>query len=99
MDVQNKEADIAPEPSSSGTHQDVEKQENENPPQVHVSAFKTLGILDQFLALWIFLAMLIGILLGNFVPNTGPALQRGKFVGVSIPIGMLRYLVRSCCFG
>jgi hypothetical protein len=51
------------------------------------SAFKSLGWLDQFLALWIFLAMAIGIILGNFVPNTGPALQKGKFVGVSIPIG------------
>ena len=52
-----------------------------------VSAFKSLGLLDRLLALWIFLAMLIGILLGNFVPVTGPALQKGKFVGVSIPIG------------
>lgn len=52
-----------------------------------VSAFKSLGLLDRFLALWIFLAMVIGILLGNFVPETGPALQRGKFVGVSVPIG------------
>ncbi|KAK5279371.1 arsenicals resistance [Exophiala xenobiotica] len=32
--------------------------------------------------------MLIGILLGNFVPDTGPALQRGEFVGVSIPIAV-----------
>ena len=52
-----------------------------------VSAFKSLGWLDRFLALWIFLAMLVGILLGNFVPSTGPALQKGKFVGVSVPIG------------
>ncbi len=51
------------------------------------SVFKSLGWLDRFLALWIFLAMLVGILLGNFVPNTGPALQKGKFVGVSVPIG------------
>lgn len=51
------------------------------------SAFKQLGILDRFLAVWIFLAMAIGIILGNFVPNTGPALDKGKFVGVSIPIG------------
>lgn len=50
--------------------------------------FKNLGILDRFLAIWIFLAMAIGIILGNFVPNTGPALQKGKFVGVSVPIGM-----------
>ena len=52
-----------------------------------VSDFKSLGLLDRFLAVWIFFAMAIGIILGNFVPNTGPALQKGKFVGVSIPIG------------
>ena len=51
------------------------------------SAFRTLGWLDRLLVLWIFLAMLIGILLGNFVPATGPALQKGQFVGVSVPIG------------
>lgn len=28
-----------------------------------------------------------GILLGNFVPSTGEALQKGQFVGVSAPIG------------
>lgn len=52
-----------------------------------VSAFKSLGWLDRFLAVWILLAMIIGVLLGNFVPETGPALQKGKFVGVSVPIG------------
>lgn len=50
------------------------------------STFKGLGWLDRFLAVWIFLAMAVGIILGNFVPNTGPALQKGEFVGVSIPI-------------
>ena len=52
------------------------------------SIFKSLGWLDRFLAVWILLAMIIGVLLGNFVPNTGPALQKGKFVRVSVPIGM-----------
>lgn len=52
------------------------------------SAFKSLGLLDRFLAVWIFLAMAIGIILGNFVDNVGPALQKGTFVGVSIPIGV-----------
>lgn len=55
------------------------------------SAFKSLGILDRFLAVWIFLAMLVGILLGNFVPGTGDALEKGKFVGVSVPIGEIYY--------
>ena len=93
-----KNSDPAPERSSSkpvpihpsGDPQvpvtDVEKQAGEGP-TTKVSAFKSLGLLDRFLALWIFLAMAIGIILGNFVPNTGPALQKGKFVGVSIPIG------------
>ena len=67
---------------------DVEKQAGNSRP-TKVSAFKSLGLLDRFLALWIFLAMTIGIILGNFVPNTGPALQKGKFVGVSVPIGLL----------
>ncbi|KAL3478555.1 sodium bile acid symporter family-domain-containing protein [Aspergillus californicus] len=53
-----------------------------------VSAFKQLGILDRFLAVWIFLAMAIGIILGNFVPNTSEALQKGKFVDVSVPIAV-----------
>lgn len=53
------------------------------------SAFKGLGWLDRLLALWILLAMAVGIILGNFVPNIGPALHKGEFVGVSIPIGEL----------
>ncbi|PYI02301.1 putative arsenite efflux transporter [Aspergillus sclerotiicarbonarius CBS 121057] len=32
--------------------------------------------------------MAIGIILGNFVPSTGPALQKGTFVGVSVPIAV-----------
>ncbi|EON97073.1 putative arsenical-resistance protein [Phaeoacremonium minimum UCRPA7] len=32
--------------------------------------------------------MVVGILLGNFVPQTGPALQKGQFVGVSVPIAI-----------
>jgi ACR3 family arsenite transporter len=51
------------------------------------SAFASLGLLDRFLAVWIFLAMAIGIILGNFVPSMSPALEKGTFVGVSIPIG------------
>jgi len=66
---------------------DPEKQAID-PSATKVSAFKSLGLLDQFLALWIFLAMAVGIILGNFVPSTGPTLQKGKFVGVSVPIGM-----------
>ena len=71
---------------------DVEKQDTATQQQKFdaskESAFKSLGWVDRFLALWIFLTMAISIILGNFVPHTGPALQKGKFVGVSVPIGM-----------
>lgn len=53
----------------------------------YVPPLKGLSFLDRFLVVWIVLAMAIGIILGNFVPSTGPNLQRGQFVGVSIPIG------------
>lgn len=67
---------------------DIENLQQEASAVERSSAFKNLGILDRFLAVWILLAMVIGILLGNFVPETGPALQRGQFVGVSVPIGI-----------
>ncbi|TQN67263.1 Arsenical-resistance protein Acr3 [Colletotrichum shisoi] len=39
----------------------------------------------------------LGIILGNFVPSAGPALQQGKFVGVSIPIGLLVMMYPILC--
>lgn len=54
-----------------------------------VAPLRGLSFLDRFLVILIILAMVIGILLGNFVPSTAKALQRGTFVGVSIPIGTL----------
>ncbi|KAF2182571.1 SBF-domain-containing protein [Zopfia rhizophila CBS 207.26] len=47
-----------------------------------------LSFLDRYLVIWIILAMAIGNILGNTVPSTGFALQRGEFIGVSIPIGL-----------
>ncbi|KAI8306807.1 Arsenical-resistance protein Acr3 [Colletotrichum sp. SAR11_240] len=74
----------------TGATRDVEQQPDlaQDETTDDTSTFKSLGVLDRFLAVWIFLAMLIGILLGNFVPNAGPALQQGKFVGVSVPIAV-----------
>lgn len=59
-----------------------------NEPRTSLSSFKQLGFLDRFLAIWIFLAMALGIILGYFVPETGPALQKGEFAEVSIPIAI-----------
>jgi len=76
-------------PSTSDKDSDPESlQLQEQAVPSNISVIKGLGWLDRFLALWILLAMAIGILLGNFVEKTGPALQKGKFVGVSIPIAL-----------
>ena len=56
-----------------------------------LSTFKSLSFLDRFLAIWILLAMVVGVLLGNFVGGVGDALKRGTFVGVSLPIGSYLY--------
>lgn len=75
------------QPSTHDAERNTQPSEEPNEKE-NVSAFKALGWLDRFLAVWIFLAMVVGIILGNFVPSTGPALEKGKFVGVSVPIGM-----------
>jgi len=71
------------------TKTDIESQatSGESPEAKKQSAFKSLGWLDRYLALWILLAIVLGILLGNFAPHTAEALDRGRFVGVSVPIG------------
>lgn len=67
---------------------DLEKQAAESSaPTSKESVYQGLGWLDRLLVLWILLAIIIGVLLGNFVPSVGPALQKGKFVQVSVPIG------------
>ena len=65
---------------------DVERQAI-GQPEPKKSVYQGLGWLDRLLALWILLAIIVGILLGNYVDSVGPALQRGKFVQVSVPIG------------
>lgn len=75
-------------PSASDKDADPESLQLEQETEKKTSVIKGLGWLDRFLAVWILLAMIIGVLLGNFVEETGPALQKGKFVGVSIPIAL-----------
>jgi ACR3 family arsenite transporter len=57
-----------------------------------LAPLRGLSFLDRFLVLWILVAMGAGIAIGNTVPNAGPALQKGEFVGVSIPIGEFHIL-------
>ncbi|KAL6799925.1 sodium bile acid symporter family domain-containing protein [Trichoderma sp. SZMC 28012] len=88
-----------PEMKQEKPSTDIEAQQTDSDDARHIddnhaqqkrnfSAFASLGLLDRFLAVWIFLAMAVGIILGNFVPSMSPALEKGKFVGVSVPIAI-----------
>ena len=68
--------------------EDIEDTTNPTPVPPQRSLIKSLSFLDRFLALWIFLAMVLGILLGCFVPGTHQVLQAATLIGVSAPIGM-----------
>ncbi|KAK9476259.1 sodium bile acid symporter family-domain-containing protein [Lipomyces japonicus] len=58
-----------------------------------------LGILDRYLALWIFLSMVIGISVGFYYPHLGVELEKGGIAGVSIPIaaGLLIMMYPIMC--
>lgn len=47
-----------------------------------------LSFLDRFLAVWILLAMAVGLGLGRLVPGLGDALAKVTITGVSLPIAL-----------
>lgn len=49
---------------------------------------RRLSTLDRWLPLWIGLAMIVGLVLGRFVPGVSYALARLEVGGVSVPIGI-----------
>jgi arsenite transporter len=56
------------------------------PPLPGQGVLRRLALLDRFLPLWIFSAMGLGLLLGRWFPELGPALNRIQVAGVSLPI-------------
>jgi ACR3 family arsenite transporter len=46
-----------------------------------------LGIFEKYLAVWVFLCMIIGLLLSQFIPELSIAINSLQFAGISIPIG------------
>ncbi|OJD35810.1 arsenical-resistance protein [Diplodia corticola] len=85
-------------PGAIDKPRDVSPESSNNEP-ADMAPLRGLSFLDRFLVVWIFLAMAIGIILGNLIPSAGPSLQRGTFVGVSVPIavGLLVMLFPILC--
>jgi len=81
-----------PPPASDSAPSQVSKelQDGHDEPEVVTDkpAVKRLAWLDKLLAVWIFLAMAVGIILGEFVPSTSVVLEKVKFVDVSLPLAI-----------
>ncbi len=52
------------------------------------AALGRLSVIDRLLPLWILVAMAAGLVLGQWFPGLGPALERVKVAGVSLPIAV-----------
>jgi Arsenite efflux pump ACR3 and related permeases len=52
-----------------------------------------LGIFEKYLALWVFLCMVIGLFLSQFIPELSIAINNLQFSGISIPIGVCLFLM------
>ncbi|MEU9090923.1 ACR3 family arsenite efflux transporter [Streptomyces sp. NPDC048428] len=52
------------------------------------SVVRKLSTLDRFLAVWILLAMAVGLSLGRLVPGMGDALAKIEVGGISLPIAL-----------
>jgi ACR3 family arsenite transporter len=54
---------------------------------------ESLGFFEKYLTLWIAICIFIGLLLGRFLPQLGQYLDSLKFAQISIPIGILLFLM------
>ncbi len=53
----------------------------------------SLGLFEKYLTLWISICIVVGLLLGRFLPQVGQYLDSLKFGQISIPIGILLFLM------
>jgi len=54
---------------------------------------RELGLFEKYLTLWIAICIIIGLLLGRFLPALGQYLDSLKFANLSIPIGVLLFFM------
>lgn len=52
-----------------------------------------LGFFEKYLAVWVVLCMIVGLLLSQFFPGLSQAIDSWQFRGISIPIGICLFLM------
>lgn len=58
-----------------------------------ISATKGLSIFERYLTLWVLICMIIGVLIGKFIPAIPQFLSKFEYAQVSIPIAILIWLM------
>ncbi|CAL8465694.1 g5230 [Coccomyxa elongata] len=68
-------------------------EEKEAPPVSAKSVFKQMSFLDQYLAVWIIMAMVVGVVCGYYVPHIQEKLSVVSIQGTSLPIAIGLWLM------
>jgi ACR3 family arsenite transporter len=61
--------------------------------QEHVKKELSLGLWEKYLTLWIAICIVVGLLVGRFIPALGEFMDSLKFAQLSIPIGILLFFM------
>src|SRR4030042_1842519 len=59
----------------------------------HVKKELSLGLWEKYLTLWIAICIVVGLLVGRFIPEFGQFMDSLKFINLSIPIGILLFFM------
>jgi len=61
--------------------------------QPYVKHEASLGLFEKYLTLWIAICIIVGLLIGRFLPQFGQFMDSLKFNQLSIPIGILLFFM------
>ena len=67
--------------------------EHEKQTADHVKKELSLGLWEKYLTLWIAICIVVGLLIGRFLPQFGEFMDSLKFAQLSIPIGILLFFM------
>ncbi len=59
----------------------------------HVKKELSLGLWEKYLTLWIAICIVVGLLVGRFIPEFGQFMDSLKYAQLSIPIGILLFFM------
>ena len=57
------------------------------------AAGAAMSVFERYLTVWVFLCIVIGIALGQFLPSVFQALGRMEVANVNLPVGLLIWVM------